>query len=41
MSTDLLSKIRKINEILQESSTAEFSFNDICHVLSDLGDANV
>lgn len=41
MSIELLDKIRKLNEILQESSEAVFSFNDMCRVLSDLGDANV
>lgn len=41
MSMELLNKIRKLNEILQESSEAVFSFNDMCRVLSDLADANV
>ncbi len=37
----ILSKVRKLNWVLQESATGAFSFNDLCNLLSDLMDANV
>ncbi|MDO4544919.1 MAG: GTP-sensing pleiotropic transcriptional regulator CodY [Bacillota bacterium] len=39
--SDILTKVRKLNWLLQESPTGAFSFNDMCGVLSDLMDANV
>jgi len=41
MSEGLLEKVRKLNWVLQESSSGVFSFNDLCGILSDLMDANV
>jgi len=41
MSMDLLDKIRKMNWVLQESTTGVFSFDDLCKILSELEDANV
>ena len=41
MSMDLLDKIRKMNWVLQESTSGAFSFNDLCAILSELEDANV
>ena len=41
MSADLLSKVRKLNWVLQESATGAFSFNELCGILSDLMDSNV
>lgn len=41
MSLDLLEKIRKLNWVLQESTSGVFSFNDLCSILSDLEDSNV
>ncbi len=41
MSMDLLDKIRKMNWVLQESTSGVFSFNDLCAILSELEDANV
>lgn len=41
MSMDLLDKIRKMNWVLQESTSGVFSFNDLCKILSELEDANV
>lgn len=38
---ELLEKVRKLNWVLQESSTGVFSFNDLCSILSDLMDSNV
>lgn len=37
----LLSKLRKMNWVFQESSTGTFSFNDLCEVLGELLEANV
>lgn len=37
----LLTKIRKMNWVFQESASGAFSFNDLCAILSDLLDANV
>ena len=39
--SDILSKVRKLNWMLQESPTGAFSFNEMCEILSDLLDANV
>jgi len=41
MGKDLLSKIRKLNWVLQESPTGAFSFDELCNILSDMMDANV
>ncbi|WP_027398238.1 GTP-sensing pleiotropic transcriptional regulator CodY [Anaerovorax odorimutans] len=41
MNRDILSKVRKLNWVLQESASGVFSFNDLCDILSDLMDANV
>ncbi|HZK02466.1 MAG TPA: GTP-sensing pleiotropic transcriptional regulator CodY [Anaerovoracaceae bacterium] len=41
MAMDLLDKIRKLNWVLQESTTGVFSFNDLCKILSELAEANV
>ena len=41
METDILSKVRKLNWVLQESETGAFSFNELCVILSDLLDSNV
>lgn len=41
MSKEVLSKIRKLNWVLQEARTGAFSFYDLCEILSDLMDANV
>ncbi|NLD19751.1 MAG: GTP-sensing pleiotropic transcriptional regulator CodY [Clostridiales bacterium] len=38
---DILSKVRKLNWLLQESPTGAFSFSEMCGILSDLMDANV
>ena len=38
---DILTKVRKLNWLFQESSTGAFSFNEMCEILSDLMDANV
>ena len=37
----LLEKVRKLNWVLQESTTGIFSFDDLCKILSELMDANV
>ncbi|MBQ1288978.1 MAG: hypothetical protein IIY23_02305, partial [Erysipelotrichaceae bacterium] len=39
--SDILTKIRKLNWLFQESPTGAFSFNEMCAILSDLMDANV
>lgn len=41
MAMDLLDKIRKMNWVLQESTSGAFSFSDLCAILSDLEDSNV
>ena len=41
MEKDILTKVRKLNWVLQESASGVFSFNDLCQILSDLMDANV
>ncbi|MDD2217596.1 MAG: hypothetical protein PHX63_04110, partial [Eubacteriales bacterium] len=40
-SKELLSKVRRLNWLFQESGTGKTSFNDLCAVLSDLLDSNV
>ena len=39
--SDILTKVRKLNWLLQESPTGAFSFNEMCGILSDLTNANV
>ncbi len=39
--SDILTKIRKLNWLFQESPTGAFSFKGMCAILSDLMDANV
>jgi len=41
MNSDILTKVRKLNWLLQESPTGAFSFNEMSEILSDLMDANV
>ena len=41
MENQILTKVRKLNWVLQESASGVFSFNDLCQILSDLMDANV
>ena len=41
MENQLLTKVRKLNWVLQESAAGVFSFNELCAILSDLMDANV
>lgn len=41
MERTLLEKVRKLNWVLQESTTGIFSFEDLCQILSELMDANV
>ena len=41
MGKNILAKIRKLNWVLQESSTGAFSFNELCNILSDMMDSNV
>ena len=41
MGKDILTKVRKLNWMLQESGSGVFSFNDFCGILSDLMDANI
>ena len=38
---ELLKKVRKMNWVLQESTTGAFSFNDLCEILSEIMAANV
>jgi transcriptional pleiotropic repressor len=37
----ILDKVRKMNWVLQESTSGAFSFDDLCVILSDLMDTNV
>jgi transcriptional pleiotropic repressor len=37
----ILDKVRKMNWVLQESTSGAFSFDELCEILSDLMDANV
>lgn len=39
--SDILSNVRKLNWLLQESPTGAFSFSEMCGILSDMLDANV
>jgi len=39
--SDILTKVRKLNWLLQESPTGALSFSEMCGVLSDMLDANV
>ena len=39
--SNLLTKVRKLNWLLQESPTGAFSFDEMCGILSDLMDANI
>jgi transcriptional pleiotropic repressor len=41
MEMDILSRVRKLNWVLQESTAGTFSFNELCSILSDLMDSNV
>lgn len=41
MEKQILSKVRKLNWVLQESATGAFSFKELCEMLSELMDANV
>ena len=41
MGVDLLDKVRKMNWVLQESTSGVFSFNELCSILSDLEDSNI
>lgn len=41
MASDVLEKVRKLNWVLQESTTGVFSFDDFCQILSEILDANV
>lgn len=41
MEQAILEKVRKLNWLLQESPKGDFSFTDICKVLSELTDSNV
>ncbi len=39
--SDILTNVRKLNWLLQESPTGAFSFSEMCGILSDMLDANV
>ena len=41
MERDILSKVRKLNWVLQESPKGAFSFDQMCEILSELTDSNV
>ena len=41
MGTDILSKVRKLNWVLQESVSGAFSFDELCNIFSDLMNSNV
>lgn len=41
MEDTLLTKVRKMNWVLQESATGAFSFDDLCRILNEMTDANV
>lgn len=41
MSSTLIEKMRKVNKVLQSSSAPHVSFNELCHVLSEVLEANV
>lgn len=41
MGKNILEKVRKLNWVLQESPKGEFSFNQLCEILSELTDSNI
>ena len=41
MASDVLEKVRKLNWVLQESTTGVFSFDDFCGILGEILDANI
>ncbi|MGI6735769.1 MAG: GTP-sensing pleiotropic transcriptional regulator CodY [Anaerovoracaceae bacterium] len=41
MCNEILGKVRKLNWVLQEAPKGDFSFNDLCGVLSELTNSNV
>lgn len=41
MNRDILSKVRKLNWVLQESPKGAFSFDEMCEILSELTNSNV
>lgn len=41
MEKALLEKVRKLNWVLQEAPKGDFSFTDLCEMLSDLTNSNV
>ncbi|MDR1571344.1 MAG: GTP-sensing pleiotropic transcriptional regulator CodY [Clostridiales Family XIII bacterium] len=41
MEKSVLDKVRKMNWVLQESTSGAFSFDELCGILSELMDANV
>ena len=41
MGEAILEKVRKLNWVLQEAPKGDFSFNDLCEILSDLTNSNV
>ena len=41
MASNVLEKVRKLNWVLQESTTGVFSYDDFCKILSELLDANI
>ncbi len=41
MDNHILSRVRKLNWLLQEAPKGKFSFNDLCSILSELMDSNV
>ncbi len=41
MEYTILEKVRKLNWVLQESTSGAFSFNDLCDIMGDLMDSNV
>ncbi|HPR24336.1 MAG TPA: GTP-sensing pleiotropic transcriptional regulator CodY [Bacillota bacterium] len=41
MENEILTKVRKLNWVLQEAPKGKFSFGELCEILSNLSDANV
>lgn len=41
MDSSILTKVRKVNWVMQEAPKGGFSFDDLCEILSDLTDSNV
>lgn len=39
--SDMLTKVRKLNWVLQQSAVEIFSFEELCKILSDLTDSNI